>query len=90
MHASWISRGGMDIQLTLFGADGTLHLDSTTPLTLRRQGEKPTEVDLPADVPNLYTGFVEAVATGAPLPVSAADGRNALAIIEAVYKSVGR
>ena len=43
LHASWIAKPGPDHQLTIFGTDGTLHLDSHTALDLapgrRRQGE---------------------------------------------------
>ena len=33
VHASWSSRPGPDHQLTIVGTEGTLHLDSRTPLT---------------------------------------------------------
>jgi predicted dehydrogenase len=87
LHAGWISRAGLDVVLTVVGTKGTLHLDSATPLTLKTDTAKPQELELPKDVPNLYAGFVDAVASGAPLPVSAADGRAALAIIDAAYRS---
>lgn len=87
LHASWISRGGLDIQLTIFGTEGTMHLDAGTPLTVRPQGANSYQAEVPDDVPNLYAAFVEAVAKGAPLPVTGADGRAALAIIDAAYRS---
>ena len=87
LHASWISKPGLDIQLSIFGTAGTLHLDGATPLTLRPAEGKPQEVEVPKEVPNLYAAFVDAVATGAPLQVTAADGRAALAIIDAAYRS---
>jgi predicted dehydrogenase len=87
MQSSWISKAGLDIQLSIFGTEGTLHLDGGTPLTQRPAAGKPHEVEMPTDVPNLDAAFVEAVATGAPLPVSAADGRAALANIAAGYRS---
>jgi predicted dehydrogenase len=87
--ASWVVQTGMDIQLTVLGSEGTLHLDGGTPLSLRRKGAaggKPETVELPP-AENIYAGFVLACAGEAPAPVAPEDGRNALAIVEAAYTS---
>jgi len=34
-----------------------------------------------------YAAFVDAVTTGAPMPVTGEDGRAALAIVEAAYRA---
>jgi len=86
-HASWRARPGPDHQLTVFGTEGTLHLDRRTPLTLQRQGEKPERIEPQAPPGDLFAGFVLACTTGSPPPVSAEEGRAALAIVEAAYRS---
>ena len=86
-HASWRARPGPDHQLTVFGTDGTLHLDRRTPLTLHRPGEKAEPVELRDPPGDLFTGFVAACATGAAPAVTAAEGRAALAIVDAAYRS---
>ena len=87
LHASWAARPGPDHQLTVFGTDGTLHLDGRTPLTfVPAGGGKPEPVDLePAASP--YAAFADAVAGGVPPPVTGEDGRAAVAVVEAAYQS---
>jgi predicted dehydrogenase len=85
LSASWVVSGGMDMQLTVFGSEATLHLDGSTPLGLRRDGKTET-VELPPGE-NIYAGFVLACAGKADPPVKPTDGRNALAIIDAAYRS---
>ncbi len=87
LHASWIAKPGPDHQLTIFGTDGTLHLDSGTPLTLRPTAGESHKVPPPSEVVDPYAAFVNSVATGAPLPVTGEDGRAALAIIDAAYRA---
>jgi predicted dehydrogenase len=87
LHASWVARPGPDHQLTVFGTGGTLHLDGGTPLTLRTAAGDTSKVALPDTAVDPYKAFVDAVATGSPLPVTGEDGRAALAIIDAVYRS---
>ncbi len=90
LHASWVALPAPDHQLSVFGTAGTLHLDSRTPLTFH-----PADGDEPERVPNppreeridLYAAFADAVEHGAPLPVTAADGRAAVAIVTAAYES---
>ena len=89
LHASWIARPGPDHQLTVFGTAGTLHLDARTPLTLLPGEGEATRVPLPAAdaLVDPYAAFVDAVTTGAPMPVTGEDGRAALAIVEAAYRA---
>lgn len=84
-HASWIARPGPDHQLTLLGTEGTLHLDSRTPLTLfRADGSAPEVVRLPDVVSNPFEQLMHAVA-GEPTTLAAADGRASLAVVTAAY-----
>ena len=86
-HASWAARPGPDHQLTVFGTEGTLHLDGRTPLWLHRPGGEPEPVELERPAADLYRGFVEACRGGTAPPVTAAEGRAALAVVEAAYRS---
>jgi UDP-N-acetylglucosamine 3-dehydrogenase len=86
-HASWKARPGPDHQLTVFGTEATLHLDRRTPLSLHRPGGKPEPVEPHQPPGDLFTGFVAACASGSAPPVTAADGRAALAIVDAAYRS---
>ena len=87
IHASWEVRPGPDHQLTVFGTEGTLHVDGRTPATLLpADGGEAVRLDVaepPTDDP--YRAFVRAVETGTDPPVTAADGRAALAVICAAY-----
>jgi predicted dehydrogenase len=86
-HASWLSRSGPDHVLTVIGTEGTLHLDSRTPLTLLREGAKPAPVALPEHAANPCALFVRAMTGEAAPAISAHDGRAALAIVCAAYDS---
>lgn len=86
-HASWKARPGPDHQLTVFGTEATLHLDRRTPLTMHRAGEKAEQVELREPPCDLFNGFVSACATGSAPPVTATEGRAALAIVDAAYRS---
>lgn len=83
-HASWISPSGSDHQLTIVGTEGTLHLDSRTPLTMLSPDGSRAVVPLPASVSNPFEQLVRAVA-GEPVELTAADGRASLAIVLAAY-----
>jgi predicted dehydrogenase len=85
--ASWMVTPAPDMQLTVFGSDGILHLDGGTPLGRRGPaGGKPEPLELPP-AEDIYLGFVRACAGEAPAPMAATDGRAALAIVEAAYTS---
>lgn len=86
-HASWAARPGPDHQLTVFGTDATLHLDRRTPLTLQRVGARAERVEVVEPPVDMFTGFVAACVDGGPPPVSAEEGRAALAVVEAAYRS---
>ena len=87
VHASWSARPGPDHQLTVIGEDGTLHLDARTPPTLftaageRRKVEQPSETSSPLDE------MLAAVGGERAPTVTAADGRAAVAVVEAAYRS---
>ena len=87
LHASWVARPGPDHQLTIFGTDGRLHLDSRTPLTFTPVAGDPETVELPATPDSPYAAFARAVDDGAALPVSGIDGRAAVAVACAAYEA---
>lgn len=90
LHASWVARPAPDHQLTVFGSDGTLHLDGQTPLVFRpADGADAQPLSMPTkdERVDLYAAFADAVEHGAALPVTAADGRAALAVVAAAYES---
>jgi len=87
VHASWSSRPGPDHQLTVIGTEGTLHLDSRTPLTLFSQDGERARVDLPDAPGSPLDEFLAAVRGERAPSVSAADGRAAVAVVEAAYRS---
>lgn len=71
--ASWVVPG-LDMQLSVFGTTDTLHVAGGAALSQ-------------AEAPNIYAGFVRACGGDGPAPISPTDGRNALAIVEAAYRS---
>ncbi|MBI4728042.1 MAG: Gfo/Idh/MocA family oxidoreductase [Acidobacteria bacterium] len=88
LHVSWRAVPGPDHQLTVFGTGGTIHVDSSAPLTLQPATGGPTEqLPIPQATPGPCGEFVRAVETGAPPSVSGEDGRAALAIVEAAYRA---
>ena len=88
IHASWSARPGPDHQLTVVGTEGTLHLDSRTPLTLVTASGERSRVELPDDdeLAARRAPGRRAAASGPPT-VTAADGRAAVAVVEAAYRS---
>ena len=87
VHASWSSRPGPDHQLTVVGTEGTLHLDSRTALTfLPLDGER-ERVALPETTSSPLDEFLAAVRGERAPTVTAADGRAAVAVVEAAYRS---
>jgi predicted dehydrogenase len=87
VHASWMSRPGPDHQLTVVGTEGTLHLDGRTPLTLFPLYGDRERVALPSDVGSPLDEFLAAVRGERVPSVSAVDGRAAVAVVEAAYRS---
>jgi predicted dehydrogenase len=90
VHASWSSRPGPDHQLTVIGTQGTLHLDSRTPLTfLPMEGDR-ERIALPEHTGSPLSEFLAAVADDGAPSITAADGRAAVAVVEAAYRSAER
>jgi predicted dehydrogenase len=86
-HASWSSRPGPDHQLTVVGTDGTLHLDSRTPLTLLTLDGERERVALPDTVSSPLRELLAAIRGERAPDLSAADGRAAVAVVDAAYRS---
>ena len=87
LQASWAVASGSDHQLTIQGSEGTLHLDGRTrPILLPAGGGDPVRLPVPEETPDVFDAFVAAVAGGTPV-VSAADGRAAVALVAAAYRS---
>jgi predicted dehydrogenase len=89
LHASWVARPAPDFALTIFGTDGTLHLDARTPLTFRAATGEKTEIELPEAVSGPYEDFVLAASGETPkgTPATAEDGRAAVAVVSAAYEA---
>jgi myo-inositol 2-dehydrogenase/D-chiro-inositol 1-dehydrogenase len=87
IHASWSARPGPDHQLTVVGTDGTLHLDSRTPLTRVTASGERSRVELPGTTSSPLDEFLAAVRGERAPEVTAADGRAAVAVVEAAYRS---
>ncbi|MGO9560761.1 MAG: Gfo/Idh/MocA family protein [Acidimicrobiales bacterium] len=87
LQASWAVAAGNDNQLTIQGTLGTLHLDNRTAPTLLPSHGEAVRLDLAAHPPSVFDAFVEAVETGAKPAVTGADGRAAVALVTAAYRS---
>ena len=87
IHASWSSRPGPDHQLTVIGTEGTLHLDARTPLTLFTGSGDRSRVELPDTTGSPLEELLAAVRGERAPAVTAADGRAAVAVVEAAYRS---
>jgi predicted dehydrogenase len=87
IHASWSSSSGSDHQLTVIGTDATLHLDSRTPLTLLGPDGGKARVEVPDETGSPLDELIAAIRGERPPSVTAADGRAAVAVVEAAYNS---
>ena len=87
VHASWSSPAGPDQQLTVIGTRGTLHLDSRTPLTFIAVDGARERVALPEVTSNPLLELLASMRGERPPSVTAADGRAAVAVVEAAYRS---
>ena len=87
IHASWSARPGPDHQLTVVGTEGTLHLDSRTPLTLMTASGERSRVELPDQTSSPLHELLAAVRGERAPAVTAADGRAAVAVVEAAYRA---
>lgn len=87
IHTSWSSRSGPDQQLTVIGSEGTLHLDNRTPLTfIDGRGDR-ERVALPEVTSSPLAELLAAIAGERSPSVTAADGRAAVAVVQAAYRS---
>jgi UDP-N-acetylglucosamine 3-dehydrogenase len=87
MHVSWIATPAPDHQLTIFGSKGTIHLDSATPPVFRSGSGEVRELTMSAEPNDPYRAFVSAIESDSEPPVTGEDGRAALAIVLAAYRS---
>ena len=87
VHASWSSPAGPDQQLTVIGTRGTLHLDTRTPLTFSSVDGERERVALPDVTSNPLLELLASMRGERPPSVTAADGRAAVAVVEAAYRS---
>jgi UDP-N-acetylglucosamine 3-dehydrogenase len=88
LQASWAVSAGSDHQLTIQGTGGTLHLDDHTPPTLLPSGGgEPLRLPLPEESRGVFDAFVDAVEHGSQPAVTADDGRAAVALVAAAYRS---
>ena len=87
IHTSWSSRAGSDNQLTVIGTEGTLHLDSRTPLTFVDPRGERERLTLPDTTSSPLAELLAAIAGERSPTVTAADGRAAVAVVEAAYRS---
>jgi predicted dehydrogenase len=87
LSASWSVRGTRDNQLLVHGTDGTLTVERGAAVVRPAEGGDKVVVEPPSPAPDLLRNFVGVCRSeGAPI-VTATDGRDALAIIEAAYRS---
>jgi UDP-N-acetylglucosamine 3-dehydrogenase len=87
LQASWAVADGNDNQLTIQGTRGTLHLDHRSlPILSTGQGA-PTRLTMPDPCPTLFDLVIAALNAGTALPITAQDGRAAVALVEAAYRS---
>jgi UDP-N-acetylglucosamine 3-dehydrogenase len=87
IQASWSSRSGPDHQLTVIGTEGTLHVDNRTPLTfIDGRGER-ERLALPESTSSPLAELLAAIAGDRSPSVTAADGRAAVAVVQAAYRS---
>nr|MDP9335709.1 hypothetical protein [Actinomycetota bacterium] len=76
-----------DQQLTVIGSEGTLHLDNRTPLTFIDGGGDRERVALPETTSSPLAELLAAIAGERAPSVTAADGRAAVAVVQAAYHS---
>lgn len=85
IRAGW---SGMENEVEVVGTDGTLRLDASTPAHVVRPDGTRERLDTSKVASSIEEVFVGAVARGESPSVSAADGRAAVAVVEAAYESI--
>src|SRR5262249_30377118 len=89
VHASWQSQSGVDSALTVIGTDATLHIDTRTPLTLLASNREPERLPLTDARTGPLDEFLAAIRGEREPSVTAADGRAAVAVVQAAYRAAG-
>ena len=87
LSASWSVRGTADHQLLVHGTEGTLTVERGQAVVRPAAGGDKVVVAPPEPAPDLLANFVAACRGEATPVVVPSDGRDALAIIEAAYRS---
>lgn len=87
LSASWSVRGGADHQLLVHGTDGMLTIERGQAVVRLTGGGEKIVLEPPSPAPDLLANFVAACRGEAAAVVGPRDGRAALAIIEAAYRS---
>jgi predicted dehydrogenase len=87
LSASWAVRGTADHQLLVHGTGGTLTVERGQAVVRPATGGDKVVLEPPAPAPDLLANFVAACRGEASAVVTPTDGRDALAIIEAAYRS---
>jgi predicted dehydrogenase len=87
LSASWTVRGAADHQLLVHGTEGTLTVERGAAVVRPAGGGDKVALEPPSPAPDLLRNFVETCRGEAAPIVTATDGRDALAIIEAAYRS---
>jgi predicted dehydrogenase len=85
IRAGW---SGMENHVEISGSDGSLRLDAATPPHIVRPDGTKERLEVPNGAATIEGVFVRAVAAGDAPSVNAADGRAAVAVVNAAYESV--
>lgn len=86
LHAGWRSVPGARVAVTVMGDAGTLVLDDRG-VVLHRPASDPSAVPLGEAVDSPQAAFVRSIAAGTAEGPSVADGRAAVAVVEACYRA---
>lgn len=87
LSASWAVRAGADHQLLVHGSAGTLTIERGQAVVRSAGGGDKVVVEPPSPMPDLLANFVAVCRGEAAAVVGPRDGRQALAVIEAAYRS---
>ena len=87
LAASWAVRGTADHQLLVHGTEGTLTVERGQAVVRVASGGDKVVLEAPSPAPDLLANFVAVCRGQAAAVVQPGDGRDALAIIEAAYRS---
>src|SRR4029078_3024834 len=58
LHASWVARPAPDLSLTIFGTDGTIHMDARTPPKFRGADGSKADISVGPAGSSPYEDFV--------------------------------